>query len=299
MKIYFFIVIFSISHALHSQINEMNTIYLDSELNQTDRATFNTKFQSGVFREQIKIQDSVVIKYLVKNYNFGKFENSELMQIQGIIKNKYKITDFSRNLIISYRDTIMGFEDYYKSIEHRKSLDESSAPNQKKYLKTRERNDKRQKKCKRLIKRKNTTPLYLYSVNLNFTYKTKHYSFQKIDRILENIFFKRQTSGIVILKPTGEYFFYRYLPEHQVVKMLTKSWSKYVSDFNLINSIPTAFKENFIEKAINENREILIAQAKNKVRAERSQQDLLGINSSQEITSVSVSHRDCFTSSNY
>ncbi|MCC1484834.1 hypothetical protein [Winogradskyella immobilis] len=282
-----------------TQETDKPILYLDENMSQIDMAKFYVKSKSLIFHEEIVLRDSIKIKYLIKDYDFKKLDDTELTQIQGVFKSFYNTTDLNKNLIITYKDTIMGFEEYSKSLKHRKSLDEAGNVSYKKYLKNRKTTDEIQKKCNRFLKRNNSLAIHFYSVNQNFTYNIKHYSFQKINKVLKNTFFKNKSSGIIILKPNGHYFYYRYLPEHQVEKMLNKNWREYISDFNQIDTNPQIFETNFILKARIENKNRLIAIGQAQVEREREREKRLKTNNIQRNRRVTVNQSHCFISSRY
>lgn len=244
------IILFISSLNLFSQ----KEIYLDEDLNPINPTNFSALSKTHLYQTQTINTDSIIIKKLDYNYEFGKLSEIELKQTQNLIQKEFGIKDFNKNIIISYIDTIQGFEEFNKNIEARKLLDQSDIITFKEYEKARKRYDKQQKKCIKYTNKENSIPLYTFTFNNNYIYKTTNHKKLKISNALRSIFFKSKKSGFVILKPDGNFFYYRHLTQDYVSKFLNENWTRYIMDIEVSKKSLYPKKIRFITQMYQDHR---------------------------------------------
>lgn len=239
----------------YSQNNVNFNIYLDENNNQIDELTYSTRVLKNIYRENIINKDTVIVKKLRKLYEFDSLNSIELKQVQNILHKYLDVMDFNKNIILVYRDSLLGFNDFRASFNQIKEYDALDVDSEKEFLKRRNRYDSEQKKCKKFIRKNNVSVVYTYSEKINFNYEPDNYKNQKLPSVLKSIFFDGKKRGTVILKPNGEFFFYSYLTQKQVQRMLNNDWQSYIKDYNLVMSDESVFSMEFIENMRTEHRE--------------------------------------------
>lgn len=232
----------------YSQNNPKLHIYLDENNNQIDQLTYSTRLLKNIYREHTINKDSVTVKKLRKLYEFDSLNAIELKQVQNVFHKYLDINDFNKNIIIIYRDSLLGYDEFFASVDQKRSHDAMDIDSEKKYLKRRKSYDSNQKKCKKFSNKNNTTVIYGYSEKENFTFKPKNYVNQKIPSVLKSIFFQGKKRGTLILKPNGQYFFYSYLSQKQVIRMLNSNWEKYIRDYNTVMNNDNIYTMRFIDE---------------------------------------------------
>ncbi|WP_407556789.1 hypothetical protein [Winogradskyella sp. 4-2091] len=241
-------ILFIFSICSYSQDDSKPIIYINEELEQIDETTYYQNVLKTIYREEKVIQDSLVIKRLIKTYDFGYFNETELPQIQNALKKYLNIKEFDKSIILVFQDSILGFSHYKKSQYLKKEHDELDNSSEKKYLERRIGFDERQKKCVKFAKKNNAIPKYVYSRNVDFNLDLKHHTKEKIPDFLKNIFFKNLKQGLIILKPNGHYFYYTRLTQAMVKKMLETDWEPYIKEFNAVKNNTEKYSLQFIDK---------------------------------------------------
>ncbi|WGD34146.1 hypothetical protein [Olleya sp. YS] len=245
MKKLLFILI-TFSSFAYSQEKEKKITFLDINLNPITENEFHVKSNSNLYQANYIVNDSIIINKLEYRYEFGELSATELSQTQYLLKKQFGDLDFKKNIIISYIDTLYGYNELVNNTFVRRMYDFSSNSTLKDYNTRRDQFDKQQKKCSKYAKKENFIALYTYGVMNNFTYKSKNHKKQKLSKALISKFFKHKKGGFVILKPDGNFFYYRYLSQDYVTKFLNESWTKFKNDietakldlrFNNINFI--------------------------------------------------------------
>ena len=272
-------------------------LYLNEELKQIDELTYSNKVLKSIYREDIVKKDSLTIKRLRKAYDFGSFNETELLQGQKLLHKYLNIKDFDRNIIFAYRDSLLGYLPYKNSIQHRKKLDEFDVISEKEYLKRRKQYDVYQKKCKKFAKINNTSPIYIYSENVEFTFKTKHHTKQKIPNILKSIFFENLKYGHVILKPNGQFFYYSFLTQAQTKKMLESDWEPFIKDFNSVKSNSKKYSLEFIDKMYKDFERSMREQAMRRIKQIQKERAKSKNLSSPKTGRITPPH--CYTHASY
>ncbi|MFP4846058.1 hypothetical protein [Winogradskyella sp. PE311] len=213
------------------------TFYFDEDLNQINKVDFVAKSLTKIYSKRIYDKDSMIIKKLIVDYDFGQFNTIELQQLHDLLKKEIGISEFDKSLILVFRDTLGG--SYNKDNKKRLvDADFSDGFSEDNYLKRKKRYDKEQKKCNKFAKQNDAIPLHFFSAKQNYNFKSKNYKEYKISVLLKSIFFKGQSYGLVILKPNGQYFFYKYINQLQVEKMLNSDWANYIKDLNTLKVKP-------------------------------------------------------------
>ncbi|MGB6267757.1 MAG: hypothetical protein WBF67_01995, partial [Olleya sp.] len=105
------------SSLIYSQNEEKQVTYLDTELNNINKSDFIKLSNSNLYRTQTIKNDTITIKKLGYKYEFGVLHENELAQTRHLIKKQFGIENFDKNIILTYIDTIQGFEEYKKNIE--------------------------------------------------------------------------------------------------------------------------------------------------------------------------------------
>lgn len=232
-----------------------SNIYLDENNNQIDELTYSTRVLKNIYRENIINKDTVTVKKLRKLYEFDSLNSIELKQVQNILHKYLDVMDFNKNIILVYRDSLLGFNEFNASFEQKRTHDALDIDTEKKYLKRRKKFDSQQKKCTSVAAKNNATAIYAYSESVNFNYEPKNYFNQKIPSVLKSIFFKNKKRGTLILKPNGQYFFFSYLSQKQLLRMLNNDWEAYIKDYNTVMSYDNVFTMQFIEEMRIEHKE--------------------------------------------
>ncbi|WP_040282358.1 hypothetical protein [Psychroserpens damuponensis] len=260
----------------NGQSENKPVIYLDQDLSLIDSIEYHEKAISALYFGSELDQDSIIVKRLIRKYDFGNFNSTKLGQVQNLLRRELGVENFEKNIILFYKDSILGYNEFNNSIKARALLDEMSIVTKQEYLSRRTSFNSKQKKCRKFAKKLNTKPFYVYSEKINFDYVPKNYEHHQISKTLKSIFFKYDFHGVVILKPNGDYFFYTRLLESQVKKMLKDDWTEYITDFNLAKSNPQIRVLKFIDdmnrsERIQRDRLVRIEIEKRKREREREQ----------------------------
>ena len=294
------------SSCLFSQNEEKQVVFLDGDQNIISQIDFDIKSKSNLYQIETSTKNGIIINQLIYKYEFGKLSNIELEQTKLLLKKQFQIDDFEKNIIVTYIDTLYGFEEYIKNIEARKLLDESSITSLSEYTDRREKFDKQQKKCKKYSKKENTIPVYSYSYNNNFIMNSKEHKKHKIWEPLKSIFFKKRKSGFIILKPDGNFFFYKYLTQEYVTKFLNEDWEKYINDIEATRTNPKYSNLNFINQMHESQRKKMQDLVNYEVRKrneskKNSASNILNIpNKTKSRTIITIRHpQTCFTYPTY
>jgi len=216
----------------HGQSEDKPVIYFDQDLNFIDEINYHEKAISALYQGYQLDQDSIIIKRLIRKYDFGNFNTTKLGQVQSLLRKELEIQDFEKNIILFYKDSLLGYDEFNKSTKARALLDQMRIVPKEEFLSRRTSFDSKQKQCQKFAKRLNTMPFYVYSEKIDLEYIPKKHEHHKISTTLKSIFFKYDYHGVVILKPNGDYFFYTRLNESQVKKMLKEEWTNYIEDYN-------------------------------------------------------------------
>lgn len=246
MRILFTLILCISYLSINSQNNTKPVIFLNENLKPIDEITYSNKLLKDIYREDIINKDSIKIKKLRKLYEFDSLNQIELKQVQNILTKYLNISDFNKSIIIVYRDSLLGYTEYNQSFNHRKMFDATKLVTKKSYNKARKKYDSNQKKCRKFSNKYNTNIIYGFSESVNFTYNPKHYKNTKIPDVLKSIFFKNKRRGTLILKPNGQYFYFSFLTQKQIIKMLNSDWKPYIKDYQSIMSNDDVYSMKFI-----------------------------------------------------
>ncbi|EDP70398.1 hypothetical protein FBALC1_06563 [Flavobacteriales bacterium ALC-1] len=285
--------LFLFSLPSYAQVETKPIIYLNENLEQIDQISFSEKVLKSIYRENTTTHDSVIVKSLFKTYDFGSFKETELLQVKDLLRKYLNVKDFDKNLILVFKDSLLGYTHYSKSIQNRRNIDETDIISEKEYIKRRQYYDSRQKKCKKFAKKNNATPLYTYSENIDFNFKSKYHNKYKLPDVIKSIFFKNVKRGHIILKPNGQYFYYSFLTQAQVKKMLESDWKPFIKDFNTVKSDPKKYSLEFIEK--------MYEDFENEMRVEimRHSKQSKKEKGTPNITSGRITPPNCFTHASF
>lgn len=249
------ILILFISNNTFSQ-SIKDTIYLDYQMQAITKYEYTSLSRHHLYQKSKIVNDSVIINKLEYNYEFSKLSNEELTQVKHLLKKQFNVDSSNKTILFTYSDTIYGVNEFITKREARRIYDQLNFNTKKKYLLKRKEYDRRQKRCKKYAKKHNIIPIYSYSFNNNFSYNTEHHKKQKISKSLANIFFKNKRLGYVILKPNGYLFYYRYLTQYYLDKILNEDWDTYINDYkSAISTKKTGNIQFYLDMIDQRNRE--------------------------------------------
>lgn len=228
-------------------------LYLDENKQSIDQETYSKKCNSFIYNCENKLRDSVIIHSLELLFEFGKLDSIENSQVRNLFEkstgSKYSR---NRNLILILRDSIIdnNYEnnDSISTSETNKSYGIRMKINNSK----RKTFDKNQKKCKQKFKDYNLDVIYYYNKNFNYSYQPKHFQAFKIPKPVSFIFFNKSNYGYVILKPDGNYFFYKFLNEEILKDLLSNNWDEYIHQLNKAKKSNLTYPVKFLSKGFRE-----------------------------------------------
>jgi hypothetical protein len=230
-----------------SQETEKDEIYLDENLKPIDFTEFYSKNLSFLFFKTKTKKDSVTINMLHRNYKLGTFNEEELSQIKLFLKSNYKNQNpNNKNIILSFRDILYSYQslkDTRDSLHLAHNHKEKDDFTSYRYNDLRNDFDRQQKKCNKNYSKYNIETYYFYRKKLNFNFNYKNVSWHKIPRFFETLFFSRQHSSVVIIKPNGQYFYYHRMPEKFIKQILKKDISQIINTYE--SSLSNLSREPF------------------------------------------------------
>lgn len=152
-KILLILFLLTIMSSAYAQNSSDLLIYFDENNNTIDQSTYFNKALKNIYREQTIEKDSVTIKKLINLYEFDSLNPTELKQAHKLLHKYLKINDFNKNIIIVYRDSLLGYNEFNASIDHKSVHDEMNNDTKDKYLKHRKSYDDNQKKVLQIRKK--------------------------------------------------------------------------------------------------------------------------------------------------
>lgn len=244
-------------------------IYLDENNKSVNRTNYLQKCKAQIFKCYTYSTDSIKVNKVLHKFGFGKITPTEASQLRLLLSQRTKSEiDSSATLVITYRDTLFGFE--HRLARHEKHLrqvkegsyEEPPMPEisgnvkvrpirhnhkpytRKKFNKTINAAVKKMNKCSKKTERKfNSRVFYTYKYDKGFL-KDHPKHWVKDNGVIKSSFFKiMYESHLVILRPNGEYFLGgSHLSDEHFKKLLkTKNWSLFERDWK--NSMQSNSKE--------------------------------------------------------
>ena len=205
-----------------------NNLYFNENLENISVVEYLKKSTSFLYGTIKTENSSSTINRLIERYKFGKLDSLQNFQIRNYLAKKHNNNQLkSKTIIISHKDTIYGFDElpYHAKKYHIKTKSN--------YNSLRNKFDVNQKHNNKRLSKLSIVPLYCYSYNKGNNYASRHYKMNKISPALMPVFFK-SGSGVVILKPDGKYFFYKYITEKYVQELLEKDdWNKFINAYKV------------------------------------------------------------------
>ncbi len=222
-------IVFNLGHAQSNPEQNIETYnaYFDEYGQSINVLNFSKKKSSFLYYSRTTKVDSINVHSLKENFKFGKLNEIENTQLRHYLAKHFSNKLLLKNtIILTYNDTIYG--DNYRNrhccaVEKRTDLSEIYFKNSAIY-------DKNQKRNQKYLAKKNASALYLYNYNKGFVYKTKYHTKHKKPEILARVF-KTPKTGVIILKPNGQYFYYYSLIQEYVYNLIKKDWAPYIEDY--------------------------------------------------------------------
>lgn len=255
----FFIVFTIITNSVVSQTKIR--VYLDQNNNPISNFVFENKLKCEIFQNQIHFKDSLIINKLEYRYEFDSIPKQKLQQFKHLLKSYFKNIDTNQTTVITYIDTIQGFNELKNSLTTKIVTDQAYVTDNNQYKLSRNKYDKLQKKCQKFSKKNKINTLYTYSYDNNFTFKTKHHKKQVLPLSLKYTLFKNKTSGFIILRPNGHFFYYKYITQDMLTRLIHENWDNYKTDLSYARTNPLLNKIKFIDKMHEQRRRKLEKQA--------------------------------------
>ena len=245
LSILFLSLLITGNSVLLAQTNSKPTIYLDENQNQTNESQFVKKRKNFLYTSTKYKSDTLDIYLLVNAYEFGKLSQQENQQIRNLIsRDKAQEINEGKNIVISYMDTLRGFKPNYKGNSSQLVTSE------KKHTNRLVKFDNRQEKCIEQFNVLNTEVIYYFGSKENFNYEPKHFEWKPIPQPIFDIFFQTHFSRHILLKPNGEYFIYRYMPEKILKKLIGTPWDSYFNDFETAKKTGTFNRPGIFSKIV-------------------------------------------------
>ncbi len=241
-------------YTLNSQNKDKVNIYLNEGFKTIEIEEFKRKKKSYLFYERIKQTDSATLHILKPTEVFGNLNDS----IFNNFKKNYNLNiNNNETLIIHFVDTLFGYKEFrkYKKPYHIYRMTNGDTVQMRislrMYYKQRMVFDKAIKKCYQEAKKSNIKHLHLYETDLNDTYIYQNVIWHKINPELHDLFFK-QNSGVLIIKPNGNFFKYTEIPKSRIKSILEfKDWNILINDYReALVSLPRKIKKRFKTKSV-------------------------------------------------
>lgn len=232
-------------------------LYLDEYKQSIDQETYSKKCNSFMFNCQNELKDSIVIHSLELLFEFGKLDSIENLQVRNLFKKSTGLKySKNKNLILILRDSIIDNKnEAYDSIALSKS-NKNFVSNMELINSKRKTFDKNQKKCTQKFKNYDLNVIYYTRRNFNYLYETKYFKTYKIPKPVNFIFFKRSHYGYVILKPDGNYFYYKFLNEEILRDLLQNDWTEYIIQLNEAKKNNLPYPVKFLSKGFRKHETI-------------------------------------------
>ncbi|GAB5566087.1 MAG: hypothetical protein Wins2KO_31500 [Winogradskyella sp.] len=231
-----FLIALLCSYTFYCQNKDKRNIYLNEVFQNIDKSTFKKKKKSYLYLERIKKTDSGKVHYLILSEEFGTLQDSTFENLKNKINQDYNLK-LNQTLVIHYRDTLYS----YKALKKYRNLhfvfrmvngdtvNISTTPGL--FLKNRIDFDDYQKKCKMESIRLNINHLHLYSTKFEDSHIYENMQWKKMNTYLKDKFFK-YSSGVLIIKPNGQYYRFNETTEDWVKSVIEyKEWSILINDF--------------------------------------------------------------------
>ena len=228
-------------------------LYLDENKQSIDRETYSKKCNSFIYNCQNKLRDTIVIHSLELLFEFGKLDSIENSQVRNLFERSTGLKySRNRNLILILRDSIIDNNYENNDSISTSETNESLGISMKIYNSKRKIFDKNQKKCRLKFKDYNLDVIYYYNKNFNYLYQPKHFQAFKIPKSVSFIFFNKSNYGYVILKPDGNYFYYKFLNEEILKDLLNNNWDEYIHQLNNAKKNNLIYPVKFLSKGFRE-----------------------------------------------
>lgn len=222
IKLLFILLVFA-SLKLASQSTKTR-IYLDKDNNLIPMIEYVQKCNSFLYKCSKKENDSLLINTTFLQFKFGKLSNKENSQLRKYLAKKMNNKNLLKAaIIINHKKELLGFH----KIPVNDTLTHGRFPKTEKEFNLRNLNiDNYKKKCSTLMSSNNTITLNTYIKNSGYNFKNKSYNWYKVN-MLTSIF--KNKSGVLILKPNGEYFLNQGFMLNDYAKTLLSNydWKKY------------------------------------------------------------------------
>ncbi|MGR7813636.1 hypothetical protein [Lacinutrix undariae] len=266
-----FLITLLVSSTLFSQNKSKVNIFLNENIQQVESSLYFRKCNTFLYHCSKKENDSLILNTMYPNYKFGKLDASTNSQIKILLSRTTQHKDFNnKTLIITYTDSLLGYEQLKETPPREININGKNTTltyDLEVYNEQRELFDKTQKKCIKRTEKLDVLPLYFFKTNVDYTRTNENFKWHKIPRALNSVFFKNE-SGLLILKPDGNYFIYRQLPEEFVFDMLKKDWTGYTTDYKLAESNLLNMPNGFFKDIYDDN-----TASKDLLVSDRLQQD--------------------------
>ena len=237
-------------HLISNSQNNLDkiTLFLDENGRQTDVVEYYKKCTSFLFSCKTNKKDSLVINTVNQLYKFDKLSETEMFQLKHLLARdtNEKLLD-DEILIINFNDTLFGFNPLKKRMDsitikhgHDHKISNSSYT--------------RQRKCLKKLKNDHVQDLYFFRFNKDYSFKNKNFDWHKLSKPLNTMFFDNQHSSMLIIKPSGDYFYYHEIPNSYVKKLVSKNWDAYIRDYRIAYTNLLKDRNGFFKEMQNTNK---------------------------------------------
>ena len=225
-KLLFILLVFA-SLKLASQSTKTR-IYLDKDNNLIPMVEYVQKCNSFLYKCSQKENDSLLINTAFLQFQFGKLSIKENSQLRKYLAKKMNNKNLlNAAIIINHKKELLGFH----KIPVNDTLTHGRFPTTEEQFNLRNLNiDNYKKKCSALMSSNNAITLNTYIKNSEYTFNNKSYNWYKVN-MLASIF--KNKSGVLILKPDGEYFLNQGFMLNDYAKTLLSNydWKQHINHY--------------------------------------------------------------------
>ncbi len=254
MKNIAIIIILLVNIKATSQSKYKGNIFVDENYEILSVNEFNKKKNCYLFYETIKQTDSATIHILRQRKKYGKLNENELIILKESLLKDYNVTlKPNETLVINFKDTLFGLSQLKKYRKpHVMHLPYGDTINyyqsSRVYDKNRKTFDSYQKKCHKKYAKLNSKSLYLYSLNLGNTYDYKNVTWNKVNDVLQSLFFKG-SFFFLVLKANGEYLMYTEDADYVIEKIIAmEDWTPLFEEYNQsLIDLPETYQSKVIK----------------------------------------------------
>ncbi|APY09397.1 hypothetical protein BWZ20_14255 [Winogradskyella sp. J14-2] len=238
---YFLSLFLTLMLALNSytQNKDKVNIYLNDDLEKIGSDEFHKKKKSYLFHEKVMLIDSFEVHILRNTEKFGHISKSNRDSLTKEIINDYGIRlKSNETLIIHFRDSLLSYLEFKKRrkphyIHKMRNGDTLEIRiSKKRYLKRKKKFDESIQKCHDRSLKYDAKHLYLYRMRSKTAYTYKNLKLNKINSLINDLFFNG-FSGMIILRPDGNYYRYGESSDKKIIKMIKQEdWTDLIADYN-------------------------------------------------------------------